>query len=137
MHVIEWIRKKSGDGKVLLRMNLRNGGVDYVETNAGDWRFHPDLPLTVDVAILTWIPSQDQFDYLFAPEWLAVTEDMINHDHISIGDEVFIVGLFSEHSGQERNLPIIRVGHVAMLPEEPIKTEHFDPMVAYLIEGGA
>jgi hypothetical protein len=53
--------------------------------------------------------------------------------HIGIGDAVFITGLFSHHPGKARNLRVIRVGNIAAMPDEPVKTQRGE-MEAYLIE---
>jgi hypothetical protein len=47
-------------------------------------------------------------------------EERIRHS-IGIGDDVFTVGLFTYHAGTQRNMPIVRYGNVAMLPDEPIQ----------------
>jgi hypothetical protein len=44
------------------------------------------------------------------------------------------VGLFSEHQGAERNIPIVRVGNIAAMPEEPVLTTSWGAIDAYLIE---
>lgn len=131
-HVIERIAEK-GDGKVYLRMNLRTGGVDYIEKNLADWVFH-DKDDSVDVAVLDFLPSADRFEYLVFP--LEGTAKDFKGDKLEfgIGDEVFITGLFRYHTGEERNLPIIRVGNIAALPEEKIQTKQFGEIDAYLIE---
>ena len=51
-----------------------------------------------------------------------------------VGDDIFIVGLFRSHYGNERNFPVVRVGNLAALREEPIKTEYAGYVDAYLIE---
>jgi len=49
----------------------------------------------------------------------------IEHDgFLGLGDETFSIGLFRSHYGQERNIPIIGIGDIAAMPEEPIKTRH-------------
>ena len=35
-----------------------------------------------------------------------------------IGDEVFFLGLFTQHSGPTNNLPIARFGHISQMPSE-------------------
>jgi hypothetical protein len=63
----------------------------------------------------------------------VATPDIIAKHRIGIGDEVFITGLFVTHSGTERNIPILRVGNIAAVPEEAVKTP-MGAMEAYLIE---
>ena len=42
---------------------------------------------------------------------------------IGVGDEIFVTGLFTAVPGISRNIPIIRHGNIAMMPEEQIQTE--------------
>ena len=41
----------------------------------------------------------------------------ISLQRVDIGDEVFVTGLFTLAPGQKKNLPIVRHGNVAMIPE--------------------
>ena len=50
-----------------------------------------------------------------------------------MGDEVIIVGLFTRRAGEEKNLPILRVGNIASMPEERVNTK-FGLVEAYLVE---
>jgi len=61
------------------------------------------------------------------------TPALIEREGIGLGDDVFVVGLFSRRAGQARNIPIIRVGNIVAMPEEPIKTAT-GLQDAYLIE---
>jgi hypothetical protein len=49
------------------------------------------------------------------------------------GGDIAILGLFRSHYGKNRNIPIVRAGHIAALPEEPVNTRH-GYMEAYLVE---
>ncbi|MCK4470418.1 MAG: hypothetical protein KAW49_01390, partial [Anaerolineae bacterium] len=44
---------------------------------------------------------------------------------LGAGDEVFIVGLFAHLAGSARNMPIVRMGNVAMMDEEPVYSRDF------------
>ena len=65
---------------------------------------------------------------------MVATDKVINDNAIGVGDEVFLTGLFANHIGQQRNLPIIRVGNIALMPEEPVQHPSLGPIDAYLIE---
>jgi hypothetical protein len=45
-----------------------------------------------------------------------------------------ITGLFRSHYGQQRNIPIIRTGNIAMMIGEKVKTNHCGYTDAYLVE---
>lgn len=54
--------------------------------------------------------------------------------NISIGDETYTVGLYSLVPGRDDNVPVIRVGNIAMMPGEPIKCADGIERELYLIE---
>jgi hypothetical protein len=49
------------------------------------------------------------------------------------GDEVCVVGLYTTHFGSVRNIPVVRVGHIAAMPEEKVMTDR-GYVMGYLIE---
>ncbi len=138
-HVIEAIEEKSLDKKVYIRINQKNKPSITLNSNLNQWKFHPSLlkptnkAMYVDVAVLPWAPNIEIYDCLFIPSTMAVTDDVISKEGVGCGDEVFITGLFSEHFGLERNLPIVRIGSIACMPEEPVQTK-YGPIEAYLVE---
>jgi len=131
-HVIESIKSKSTDGRVYLRTNLLGSVPEPIPSELGDWRFHPS-DSTVDVAvILGGIPVEH--DHLLIPTSTFATDEIVAREEIGLGEEVFLVGLFSEHIGKKRNTPIVRVGNIAAMPEEPVQTPSLGPIEAYLVE---
>ena len=136
-HVIKGIEQKTqncaADGKVYMKVNLKDKGVSHVSSELSEWKYHP-IDESVDVAILNWSPPQETFDYKTIPKSMATTEKTIKDEEIGAGDEVFLTGLFSNHTGTKKNLPIIRTGNIALMPEEKVHTNSFGAIDAYLIE---
>lgn len=132
-HVIAGILKNSIDEKVLLRVNMKNGPSKFVETHSSDWKYHPG-DSSVDVAVLDLALAVDLVDYLTIPIEIAATQRVVQEQAIGVGDDVFLTGLFVNHFGRARNLPIIRVGNIALMPEEPVDTRDLGPIAAYLVE---
>ena len=130
-HVIDGIRQNSADGKVYIRLNLKNVGARLAESRIEDWQSHP-TDSSVDVSAHPF-PSSAEFDHLVFPATGIATADVIRTQSVGIGDEVFIVGLFVHHYGQQRNIPIIRMGNIAAMPEEKIQTRS-EEIEAFLIE---
>jgi hypothetical protein len=148
------IAKERGlDDTIYLRLNKRDGTVAHIKTSGSDWKFHPG-PQPVDIAILPFDQSElSGFDVDFfplgvlggqnigkdeSPPTLGIP-DAINHQQVGPGDEVAIAGLFRSHFGQNRNIPIIRMGNIAAMPSEPVLVEWPDrtiltPMEAYLVD---
>ena len=132
-HVIDKM-KTAGHYEVSLRMNMASGKSEWIDTPLQDWVFHHD-DANVDVAVFRFVCPWDEkaHDHLAWPIWLTLDQHRIQMEEIGIGDEVFFPGLFSKHMGEERNIPIVRIGNIAAMPEEKLisKTYCVD---AYLVE---
>jgi hypothetical protein len=103
--------------------------VQYVVSHVDQWLTHPDATLVDDVAVLAWAPPAELVDYLVYPVESSVSETT-GH---GVGDEVFLPGLFVNHVGRERNIPIVRTGNIAAMPDEPIDSK-IGSLDAYLVE---
>jgi hypothetical protein len=94
------------------------------------WLFVERLPEGtdhVDLAVLRWendgvgasgyrsIPAEMFFD-----ESMWRTEDDPGAAGSTVGDEVFALGLSTVHYGADRNEPTVRVGNLALVPQEPV-----------------
>ena len=122
-----------------VRANSKSGksaifkGADNVK-----WSFHPDEVWPADVAVLPMIIPEEIFqnvlDYSAIPTDMFLTDEARMAEGIGEGDDIFTVGLFSHHTGSEKNIPIIRMGNIAMISDEPIRTTKFGNIEAYLIE---
>jgi hypothetical protein len=115
-----------------VRFNSKSGGVLELKTNSNArWFRHPVDPDHVDVAVLPFLYQPD-IDaayvnlYSFYAKALAPS--------IGTGDDVFITGLFALAKGTQRNMPIIRMGNIAMMPDDKIPVKKFGEIDCYLIE---
>jgi len=132
-HVIEGIRHAPGsDGKVYLRMNQKAAGARWVVTTVEQWLTHP-TDTSVDVAVFPMPFTFEDWDHMSFGMVGAITQETAKTQGIGPGDEVFLTGLFVNHSGSDRNIPIVRLGAIAAMPEEPVRTQR-GPIDAYLIE---
>jgi hypothetical protein len=102
--------------QLLMRVNARDEP-SAIYAMPGAWDFHPEPG--VDIAVLSGGPFAS-FDANSVPShWLA-THEIVNDFDIGYGDELYVTGLFSEFSGGERNMPIVRMGSIAAMPTEPL-----------------
>jgi hypothetical protein len=116
-----------------IRANLVQGGLIQLQGAVGyKWFNHPTDP-AADVAICRISPDP-KWDYLGIPQSMIITEKDRTAKGIGIGDEIFVTGLFVYHQGNRKNIPIIRVGNIAMIPDERIPVAGFGEMEAYLVE---
>jgi hypothetical protein len=130
-HVIDGIRNL-GLTKVFVRINRTNWTAVWLESELSNWFVHP-TDTSVDVAI-TLFGVWKEMDHLYITFNSCATQEKLSENEVGLGDEVFITGLFRHHHGQQRNIPIVRVGNIACLTEEKIITGKYGEIDAYLIE---
>jgi hypothetical protein len=115
-----------------LRFNARNSNAQYVSIPTSQWLFNEDD--RIDVAVLPIDLNLSEIDHKYIPLNLFVNPEIINSQQIGVGDDIFFPGLFSKRFGDRKNIPIIRIGNIAAMPEESIQTEWGTLPSAYLIE---
>jgi hypothetical protein len=110
---------------IIIQVNSKDGPIREIRTDHKQWITLEDR--TKDVAALP-------FD--FEP-WMDICAMMFESfgDHLTVhpGDDVFMIGLFTRHSGTTRIAPIVRVGNVAAVPRDPMPVPGGEAP-AYLIE---
>jgi hypothetical protein len=115
----------------VIRLNRRDGTVEYIETKAEHWFRHPHGD---DIAA---IPID--IEYASLEQWsidvgLFVTPKIIFEEDIGIGDDTIMIGRFINHEGRQKNSPAVRFGNVAMMAEEKIITNSGLAQEAFLVE---
>lgn len=98
------------------------------------WYFHPNAENEpTDIALRPVSLSKDGDKVVVFSTNAFVTPEKILEAGWGVGEEVVVVGLFRNHYGQKKNIPIVRVGSLAAMPEEPVKTK-WGFVEAYLVE---
>jgi hypothetical protein len=129
-HVIERI-KDLGVAEVMVRVNTKSGTAVWTNISFDRWIL-PNPGSDLDVAIAC-VGIPNSLDHHHFPRSLVLTPELANELDIGVGEEVFITGLFANHTGDIKNGPIVRVGNLASYPAEEIQTS-FGRMDAFLIE---
>jgi hypothetical protein len=128
-HMVALSRKY---GSLFARIHMADGTTTFIEFPTDSWHEHP---LTeVAAALLRVTKPMDQTN--ISIEAFELDTKIAEH-LISIGDEVFFMGLFSEHPGVGRNQPIARFGNIALMPGEKVLVDVGDSTArirAYLVE---
>lgn len=100
-------------GGLILRVNNRAGGSKFIPVNGG---WDSDNPAS-DVAVLDWA-FDEVCDFRTIPLLMFAGTSAINEHGIGVGDELVLTGLFTKRRGLHRNLPIVRTGIIAAMPDE-------------------
>ena len=130
MHVLEGARAY-GD-EVLVSFNMPSGQIAWAPTRISAWEIADQTAEACDIAVTPVQPPEGS-------HWMAwpvdgrVTPSLVGEFGIGPGDEVFIIGLFATPTGESRNVPIVRIGNIAAMPEELVRTK-IGRISAYLIE---
>lgn len=132
-HVVEGLRSK-GATQLVMRLNNKADGSSFsnFSIDLDNWFVHP-TDGSIDVAIFERGISEEEDHLAIAFSMCATSDEIANHE-VVVGDEVFISGLFTQHFGNEKNIPIVRVGNLSAMDEEKVSTISFGSIDAYLIE---
>jgi len=124
-HVVQKARKP------VVRINRKDGSLEYVSTTIDQWRLHPDGD---DVAIFPLDIDWQELNFFSIPSQKMVTNEIIVKHDIGIGDDTFMIGRFINHEGKQQNTPSIRFGNIAMMPKERIVSEDGLAQESFLVE---
>jgi hypothetical protein len=135
-HVVSNLQSRSYE--IWVRSNRKDGTAREDYLGPAQWSMHPGSDgLRTDVALMSVDFASDE-DFLTIPlsppHGIAATRQRLYAHNVGVGHEIFITGLFRSHYGNQRNVPVVRVGNIAMMREEPVMTKYCGPTDAYLIE---
>ncbi len=127
------IKSAEEGGPLYLRINTEDGGSEFFKIKS-DWEYPEDD--AVDLAVLPWdIRPDTHFVVGLIPLDMVVQRETIAQRDIGIGDDLLIAGLFTQRQGSTRNIPVVRQGIIAAMPEEPLEDTNTGLLYdAYLAE---
>lgn len=112
-----------------LVLNTMAGGIDYLPVTPTDWYPHP----LSDCAAIRVDIDPFHFDYMHYPAKSYVNSEFFETHQVTPGEEVIVMGLLWAHPGRPQITPIVRVGHLAAFPLDPVNLDT-GPEVAALVE---
>jgi hypothetical protein len=114
------IRKaEASPDPLVLRVNMKDGNAETVIIEGLRW-FFPDNDAS-DIAVSSVVGDiVDHISYRRIPDRMFATQEAIEKHAIGVGDPLICTGLFVHHYGRKRNIPIIRSGNIAAMPDEPL-----------------
>jgi hypothetical protein len=120
---------------IIMGFNHRDSSKALLEEDSVHWYVHPTEASAVDVAVTPFASAQrDLLDLEPVPEHLFTSGERMRKAPIGVGDEITAIGMFTRFSDEDRHLPIVRTGHLAMLPTLRIPVKNFEDMEAYVAE---
>ena len=126
-HVIDQI---AGE-QISVRLNRKSGEAECLRVlKSAVSRNEPN-----DLAVFPLAASTSIYDFKMIPTARSNQESLRKEVwDWSAGDEVFALGLYTSHYGETRNTPVLRVGNIAAMLDEPVRGPGGNYLTAYLIE---
>jgi hypothetical protein len=136
-HVVSGLLSRGHE--IWVRMNGAGGGlVNEGPIERQYWSFHPDSERSpTDVAVIPFNPRPNlniKAIEIVGPDPMAGTAEIIAEQKIGPGEEIAVIGLFRSHHGIDKAIPVVRVGHISVMREEPVHTKYCGYIDAYLVE---
>ena len=130
-HVIRRIEELGVDATAYIQINKIGGGRMGGTVKTAEWVIHDDP--RVDAAITPFYFDARIHDVEPIAIEHFLSEQDTQKEFIGPGDDLFFPGLFTRHFGREENIPIMRLGSIAAMPQEAIQTDE-GMLKAYLAE---
>ena len=122
-------------GASVIRINTLDGKTRVLEFGPEEWQFNAqgDDLAAVDITDHLNVESDDVTVIL---EELFATPTFASNTKLGFGDEVFMIGLFANHDGGERNLPLARFGNISAMPSDnvPIRQPNNNYRPSYVLD---
>jgi len=130
------VAEKLEGQRFALRVNRLDDTIGIIHGQADTkWWYHPTDRQHVDAALAMFVTDNcgDLDIQAVHLAWFA-DDETIRRANLGAGDEVFIAGLFTKITETSKNIPIVRIGNLAMMPGEKIPFKDGKLIDAYLVE---
>lgn len=117
------------ENDVWIRINLNTGDSKSIKVPKNEW-INDEIN---DISILPKMFGKATYDITRITEKDFATKESDVYDSFYAGEMIYLVGLFTSHYGSVHNIPIVRMGNIATMLDEPIYTGT-EYVEAYLIE---
>ena len=106
-----------GRWRLSRKLNSKNGPPHAIDFGPDDWDAHT----SDDIAVVPLMLDGRTHEVCAIPIGMFSRRD---DDEISVGDDVFMIGLYVDHEGRERNNPLARFGNVSMIANANSPVSH-------------
>jgi hypothetical protein len=108
-------------GASILRLNTKDGQHRFIELDPMEWQFISGADDLCAADVTERLKHTDEISFL--PPSLMVTKDFIRMEQIEIGEDGFMLGLFSEQPGIRQNMVAARFGNISLLASDDAPIE--------------
>ena len=115
--VTNWHNIFDGEGAPIVRVNTKDGEPDIFELDHLDWAYKPRWH---DLAIADITLDLEKHNVAFVSSKLIASQADLTDWGVGLGSEIYMVGRFMDHDGEATNVPAVRFGNIAVLPQ-PVK----------------
>jgi hypothetical protein len=146
-HVVSGLLSKGHDLWMRINVHGPKGAVVIpIRDATAAFYFHPDNESHATDVAVSPMPTHYQDEktgelHQFDINYLQLTGHPDNFvpnetfkEKVGLGSDVAVIGLFRSHFGENRNVPIVRIGNISALPGEPVYTKYAGYLQAYLVE---
>jgi hypothetical protein len=103
------------DDSTVVRVNTRDGKTDQFPFTRDDWEMHP----TADLAVAQIMNLDREFHHTCQLSHI-LTKDICDKLQIGAGDDVYMLGRFVSHDGEQRNQPFVQSGIISLMPTDVV-----------------
>lgn len=100
-----------------IRLNTKDGESRFIDIEPHEWEFIPKGNDVAAVDVTERINADVDEISCVVPAMLAMP-DFIKNYEVGPGENGFMLGLFANHPGKNRNLVAARFGHISLLAED-------------------
>jgi hypothetical protein len=105
-----------------VRVNTKDGGSRLIGLDPRDWQFSEN---DLAIADITDLLTEEDDIALIPTLWLA-SRDHIEHYSIDVGEDGFMLGLFSTLPGKTRNIVAGRFGNLSLIAQDDFPVQCSD-----------
>lgn len=122
-------------GASIIRINTEDGKSRFIDLGPEDWHFLRGGDDLSAADLSNEERAGDQVGH-YRVDTLIVDDMLIDRAEISVGEDVFMTGLYAEQHGGDRNTPAIRFGNLALLADEkaPIEQPNGNLRPSHLVD---
>ncbi|MBL6946690.1 MAG: hypothetical protein ISR47_08625 [Rhodospirillales bacterium] len=129
--VTNWHNIFSGRGAPVIRVNTKDGNSDIFELDHLDWIFKPSWH---DLAIADVTLDLNKHNVSFVGADFMATREELSEFGIGLGADIFMVGRFMDHDGDTLNIPAVRFGNIAVMPQPIKQTTGAEGLPSYILD---